>query len=41
MLAALRRRLDNDPHTEHDIAAEQQRRIIRRRLDTLLRPQEG
>jgi allantoicase len=37
MLAALRERLDNDPATELQVAAEQQRQITALRLDKLLR----
>lgn len=37
MLALLRRRLQNDPGTELRIAAEEQRRITRLRLEKLLR----
>lgn len=37
MLAALHERLGNDPDTEHGIAAVQQRKITRGRLDALLR----
>jgi allantoicase len=38
MLAALRQRLSNDPDTELDVAAEQQRQITRLRLDTVMHP---
>ena len=36
LLSTLRRRLSNDPKTELTIAAEQQRRIMQRRLGKLL-----
>lgn len=38
LLAALRERLDNDPETELRVAASEQRKITRLRLDRLLRP---
>ena len=38
MLAALRERLANDPATELEIAAEQQREIMHLRIDKLLAP---
>jgi len=38
MLAALRQRMANDPSTELEAAAEQQRQITRRRLDILMHP---
>lgn len=38
LLAALRERLDNDPATELAVAAEEQRKITRLRLDKLMRP---
>ncbi|HEX6254958.1 MAG TPA: allantoicase [Euzebyales bacterium] len=38
MLDELHTRLDNEPHDEREVAAEQQRRIIRRRLDAMMRP---
>ncbi len=38
LLAALRQRLDNDPETELRVAASEQRKITRLRLDRLLRP---
>jgi allantoicase len=38
MLADLRRRLGNDPETELRVAAEEQRKITRLRLDKLVRP---
>jgi allantoicase len=38
VLAALRERLDNDPATELRVAAEEQRRITRLRLEKLVRP---
>jgi len=38
MLAALRQRLGNDPATELRVAAEEQRKITRLRLEKLLRP---
>jgi allantoicase len=38
MLAELQERLGNDPGTELEVAAEQQRRITRRRLDAMTRP---
>jgi OHCU decarboxylase len=38
MLAELQERLDNDPGSELEMAAEQQRRIMRRRLDAMTRP---
>jgi 2-oxo-4-hydroxy-4-carboxy--5-ureidoimidazoline (OHCU) decarboxylase len=38
MLAELQERLSNDPATELEVAAEQQRRITRRRLDAMTRP---
>ena len=38
MLAELQERLDNDPDAELEMAAEQQRRITRRRLDAMTRP---
>jgi allantoicase len=38
MLTALRQRMTNDPATEIDVAAEQQRQITRLRLDTLMHP---
>ncbi len=37
MLGALRERMDNDPQTERQVAAEEQRQITRLRLDKLLR----
>jgi 2-oxo-4-hydroxy-4-carboxy--5-ureidoimidazoline (OHCU) decarboxylase len=36
VLALLRERLKNDPETELRVAAEEQRRITRLRLETLL-----
>jgi allantoicase len=39
MLAELHRRLTNDPDAELEVAAEQQRRITRRRLDAMTRPE--
>jgi allantoicase len=41
MLAALRERLGNDPATELRIAAEEQRKITRIRLDKVVRPAHG
>jgi allantoicase len=38
MLAALQERMSNDAATELAVAAEQQRQITQRRLDTLMRP---
>ena len=38
MLAELHERLGTDPDTELEVAAEQQRRITRRRLDAMTRP---
>jgi allantoicase len=40
MLAALRERLGNDPATELRVAAEEQRKITRLRLEKLFRPSE-
>jgi allantoicase len=41
MLAALRERLGNDPAAELRVAAEEQRKITRLRLEKLFRPPEG
>ena len=38
MLTSLRERLRNDPASEIEVAAEQQRQITRLRLDTMMRP---
>lgn len=41
MLTALQNRIDNDPETELRIAAEEQRKITRLRLDALVRPRQA
>jgi OHCU decarboxylase len=38
MLDELQARIDNEPDAELEVAAEQQRRITRRRLDAMMRP---
>jgi len=38
VLAALRQRIDNDPETELKVAAEEQRKITRLRLQSMLSP---